>query len=89
MRSAGCDGRTLDLHHAVLTIRRTVFIGHDAQLQEKDTKTHQQRRVVLDPETAAILAEHHARVSERAAALVDTRTRTRSCSQRRRTASFR
>jgi integrase len=59
----------VDLDHAVLTIRRTVFIGEDGQLQEKDTKTHQQRRVVLDPETAAILAEHHARARERAAAL--------------------
>ena len=62
----------VDLDHAVLTIRRTVFIGDDGQLQEKDTKTHQQRRVVLDPETAAILAEHHARVRERAAALGET-----------------
>ncbi len=62
----------VDLDHAVLTIRRTVFIGDDSQLQEKDTKTHQQRRVVLDPETAAILAEHHARARERAAALGET-----------------
>ena len=45
----------VDLDHAVLTIRRTVFIGDDGQLQEKDTKTHQQRRVVLDAETAAVL----------------------------------
>jgi integrase len=59
----------VDLDHAVLTIRRTVFIGDDNQLQEKDTKTHQQRRVVLDPETTAILAEHQARARERAAAL--------------------
>jgi integrase len=41
------------LDQAVLTIRRTVFIGQRGELQEKDTKTHQQRRVVLDPETAA------------------------------------
>ena len=79
----------VDLDHAVLTIRRTVFIGDDGQLQEKDTKTHQQRRVVLDPETAAILAEHHARARERAAALGETLNSDASCSQRRRTASFR
>ena len=38
-------------------------------LQEKDTKTHQQRRVVLDPETAEVLREHRARAEQRAAAI--------------------
>jgi integrase len=59
----------VDLEHAVLTIRRTVFIGDDGQLHEKDTKTHQQRRVVLDAETAAVLDEHQARAHGRSAAL--------------------
>ena len=59
----------VDLDQAVLTIRRTVFVGQRGELQEKDTKTHQQRRVVLDPETAAVLRDHHARAHARAAAL--------------------
>ena len=59
----------VDLDQAVLTIRRTVFIGQRGELQEKDTKTHQQRRVVLDPETAAVLRNHSARAQARAAAL--------------------
>ncbi len=36
---------------------------------DKDTKTHQQRRVALDPETVAVLTEHLERWRERAAAL--------------------
>lgn len=59
----------MDLAHSVLTVRRTVFIGDDGQLHEKDTKTHQQRRIVLDPETAAVLEEHQARVHGRSAVL--------------------
>jgi integrase len=59
----------LDLDQAVQTIRRTVFVGQRGGLQEKDTKTHQQRRVVLDPETAAVLRDHHARAQARAAAV--------------------
>ena len=59
----------VDLDQAVLTTRRTVFVGQRGELQEKDTKTHQQRRVVLDPETAAVLRNHSARAQARAAAL--------------------
>ncbi len=47
-------------------------MGDDGQLHEKDTKTHQQRRVVLDPETAAVLREHHERAQHRHAALGET-----------------
>ena len=36
---------------------------------EKDTKTHQQRRLTLDPETVAVLTEHWERCQERAAAV--------------------
>jgi integrase len=36
-------------------------------LKEKDTKTHQSRRVALDEVTAEILAEHQARCAQRAA----------------------
>jgi integrase len=59
----------VDLDQSVLTIRRTVFIGPGGKLQEKDTKTHQQRRVVLDPETAAVLRDHHVRAQTRATAV--------------------
>ena len=56
----------------MLTIRRTVFVGQRGELGERDTKTHQQRRVVLDPETAAVLGDHHARAHARAVALGET-----------------
>jgi hypothetical protein len=36
---------------------------------EKDTKTHQTRRVVLDPETVQLLTEHYGRCAARAKAL--------------------
>jgi hypothetical protein len=36
---------------------------------EKDTKTHQHRRIALDPETIALLAEHRRRCEARAVAL--------------------
>ena len=62
----------VDLDHEVLTVRRTVYIGDDGQLHEKDTKTHQQRRVVLDPETAAVLREHRERARQRNAELGET-----------------
>jgi integrase len=41
---------------------------------EKDTKTHQHRRVTLDAELVDVLREHRVRCDERAA-LVDTRVR--------------
>ena len=59
----------VDLDHAMITIRRTVYLDEHGQLQEKDTKTHQQRRVVLDPETAAVLREHRLSAESRAAAV--------------------
>jgi integrase len=42
------------------------FIHRGARAREKDTKTHQSRRVALDKVTAEILAEHRARCEERA-----------------------
>jgi integrase len=44
------------------------------EVWEKDTKTHQHRRVTLDAELVDVLREHRARCDERAA-LVDTRVR--------------
>ena len=59
----------VDLELEMITIRRTVYLDERGRLQEKDTKTHQQRRVVLDAETAAVLREHRARAESRAGAL--------------------
>lgn len=59
----------VNLDTLVLTIRRALYRDHRGVQMEKDTKSHQQRRVVLDPETADILREHHQRLQERAQAL--------------------
>jgi integrase len=59
----------LDLDNEVITLRRALYVNDDGDLREKDTKTHQQRRVALDPETAIVLREHRQRAEERAAAL--------------------
>jgi hypothetical protein len=56
----------MDLCSQTISIRRTVYLDDRRQLQEKDTKTHQQRRVVLDPETVEVLREHRARAESRA-----------------------
>lgn len=57
----------VDLPTGVLTFRRA--IAQDGRhREEKDTKTHQQRRVALDPETVAVLTEHWERCRDRAAA---------------------
>lgn len=57
----------LDLTTGIVSVRRTVYLDDQRQLQEKDTKTHQQRRVVLDPETAEVLREHRVRAEATAA----------------------
>jgi integrase len=49
----------------VLTISRGIVNGPDG-LVEKDTKTHQARRVTLDAATAAVLVAHHQCTVERA-----------------------
>ena len=60
---------------SALKIARSIFVNDDGQLTEKDTKTHQQRRVVLDPETDAVLDEHETRARQRLAqAGLDFRT---------------
>jgi integrase len=65
----GLQWKHVDLETATITIRRTVYVDAQGQLQEKDTKTHQQRRVVLDAETAAVLRERRARAAAQAEAL--------------------
>ena len=58
----------LDLPNGVLTYRRA--IAQDGRRRtEKDTKTHQQRRVSLDPATVGVLTEHWERSVERARTL--------------------
>lgn len=63
----------LDLDAGLAVFRAS--IGQIAgERWEKDTKTHQQRRVTLDAELIGILREHRARCDERAV-LVDTKVR--------------
>ncbi|HKR48028.1 MAG TPA: tyrosine-type recombinase/integrase [Pseudonocardiaceae bacterium] len=58
----------LDSGREVLWLRRA--ISHSAEgWVEGDLKTHQQRRVALDPETVAVLTEHRDRCLARTAAL--------------------
>jgi integrase len=59
--------RHLDLDEAVLTIESGVA-GSRARMREKDTKTHQKRRVALDESTVAILQEHLVRQARDVAA---------------------
>jgi integrase len=63
----------LDLDLGLIKFERS--IGQVAGEQwEKGTKTHQHRRVTLDPELVEVLREHRARCDERAAS-VDTKVR--------------
>lgn len=62
----------LDLVKAMLTIRRSVYLDENNVVQDKDTKTHQQRRVVLDPETVVVLEEVQARARQRAEQIGET-----------------
>lgn len=58
----------LDLESGLAIFRRsTGQIGRD--IWEKDIKTHQDRRVTLDPEIVEVLREYRARCDERAAEL--------------------
>jgi integrase len=58
----------LDEGRETLWLRRAIR-KEDDQLVEAELKTHQQRRVALDAETAAILREYIDRARTRAAAL--------------------
>ncbi|HEY2765663.1 MAG TPA: tyrosine-type recombinase/integrase [Pseudonocardiaceae bacterium] len=58
----------LDPERAVLWLRRAISHTESGWI-EADLKTHQQRRVALDPETVAVLVEHRERCQERAEAL--------------------
>ena len=58
----------LDGPSPVVTLRRSIG-QHGGQVWEKDTKTHQRRRVSLDEYTVGILREHRTHCEERAAEL--------------------
>ncbi|HEX6402428.1 MAG TPA: tyrosine-type recombinase/integrase [Pseudonocardiaceae bacterium] len=60
--------RHVDLQTGVLTVERSIG-QRSGRTWEKDTKTHQHRRIALDPETVSLLSEHRDRCKERAAAL--------------------
>lgn len=59
---------TLDQGRETVWLRRAIR-DENGVLVEAPLKTHQQRRVALDAETAEILRDHRARCVERAAAL--------------------
>jgi integrase len=53
----------IDLERAELAVRRSV-VQLGQELREKDTKTHQSRRIALDPATVALLRQHRLRQRE-------------------------
>jgi integrase len=60
--------RDIDLEGEMIEIRRN-YVLHRGIGVEKDTKTHQMRRIALDSETVTVLREHRARVTARLAEL--------------------
>jgi integrase len=53
----------VDLNRAILTIERGIVLA-DGELIEQGTKTHQSRRVTLDPDTVTDLADHRDRAED-------------------------
>jgi integrase len=62
---SGLRWSRIDLDSATMVLRKSRGQVNATQW-EKDTKTHQQRRVALDADTVAVLAEHFARCQARA-----------------------
>lgn len=58
----------VDLSSGTVTVRRN-YVRSGGRGFEKDTKTHQMRRLALDPETVIVLSEHRRRYEERSEAL--------------------
>ncbi len=67
----------VDLDKRRLTIARSI-VEVGGELIEKDTKTHQVRKITVDEETTALLAAHHA-VCEELAAKCGTKLSRESC----------
>jgi integrase len=55
----------VDLPNGTMTVRRSIA-QDGVRRDEKDTKTHQQRRIALDPATVDVLTEHWDRCRDRA-----------------------
>jgi integrase len=64
----GLRWQHVDLENAVVTLERSIAQA-GAEVWEKDTKSHQQRRITLDADTVEVLSEHWERCATRAAAL--------------------
>jgi integrase len=64
----GLRWRNVDVDAGVLTPECSIG-QRNGRTWEKDTKTHQHRRIALDPETVEVLSEHRRRCTARAAAL--------------------
>ncbi|MGY4772874.1 tyrosine-type recombinase/integrase (plasmid) [Kribbella sp. CWNU-51] len=60
--------RDLHIDQGVVEIRRN-FTRRNGKAREKDTKTHQMRRISLDPGTVELLAKHRLNCQEQIAAL--------------------
>jgi integrase len=60
--------RNLDLPLGTVSISRSIVDGRNAQLIEKDTKTHASRRIMIDDDTGQVLARRRIAGEERAAA---------------------
>ncbi|AEA26550.1 integrase family protein [Pseudonocardia dioxanivorans CB1190] len=61
----GLRWRNLDLDAGVLVLDRSIG-QRGSDMWEKDTKTHQQRRIALDPETVDVMRVHRERCESRA-----------------------
>ncbi|MGH3460716.1 MAG: tyrosine-type recombinase/integrase [Kribbellaceae bacterium] len=66
----------INLDNSVVHLHRAIGIGEGGGWVEKDTKTHQHRRIVLDGETVAVFREHLAGCEDLAAAAGVTLPRT-------------
>lgn len=69
MEKCGLHWQDVDLINKVVHLHRAIGIGEDGSWIEKNTKTHQHRRIVLDDETVAVLGEHLMRRRAQAEAL--------------------
>jgi len=59
----------VDLSSRTITISRSIVDGSNDRLIEKDTKTHASRRIVIDDETAQVLARRWTAAEDRATAV--------------------
>lgn len=63
------DRQTWPGEPSALRIERALFYNDDGKLEEKDTKTHQHRLLVMDPDTDAVLDELNERAHRRVEAV--------------------